>query len=150
MSEITVSEDTKKVLMLLEEFSKLSQHYFKRAFFLKDVEDEITREHAKIIQDDIDMIIDGYTEAAGAIHSYLVDLENRYGGGWLDVGVSRTLRLLSERDHSIRNLGDFVEGYQKIAHKLVLLDSHKNGQEAIEKAQQIHGKFSKSKRGRAA
>ncbi len=146
MTNITPNKDTEERIELLLALIPLGQKLHKRIAFLKDVVDEITPEDKKIIDDEIDKIMEIYVPSVCNIYTHLLELETKFGGGWTDIGPSRALRLLSEKDFSLFNLESFLNGFQVLINKFVLLDSHRTGQDALVRTNQIYSKFSGKRR----
>lgn len=146
MTEIILNKDTEEVLELLKALIPLGHKLHKRISFLEEVAHEITPSDKKIIDDEVEAILDLYVPSMNKIHSHLLELETKFGGGWTDIGPSKALRLLAEKEFNLFNLESFLNGFQVLINKFVLLDSHRTGQEAIVITNQIYSKFSGKRR----
>lgn len=146
MTDITLSKDAQSLVDLIAQLTKLGFRLAKNRNFLDDVRGEIDLEDKKIIDDETDLILGMFIPAMKSTYELLFQFEEEFGGGWIDLGPSRALRLLGEGDITEYNLTTFLEGFKKLVQKIILLDSHQTGQQALEQARQSLSKFSGSKK----
>lgn len=144
MTAINVSKDAQSLVDLLAQLTKLGFRLAKNRNFLEDVRGDINAEDKKIIDDETSQILGMFIPAMNSAYELLFQFEEEFGGGWIDLGPSKALRLLGEGDITEYNLTTFLGGFKKLVQKIILLDSHQTGQQALDQTQQVLSKFSGS------
>jgi len=133
MSEINLSEDTEEIVKALLQLCESIMWRYK-------VESgDMIIDSDTVTLDTLDTFI---MEASSCVHSFLTSMENKYGGGYIDVGPSKALGLLAEGNLSNTNLQTLFLGYQVIINKLVLMDSGRTGQEHLTEFSSICSQYS--------
>ena len=143
MSEVTLSEETEAVIKTLLQLCKAItwKYGINEGKVLADIEDE--REAVHMEQVVLNKFI---TDASECVFEYLKEMEDSQGGGYIDMGSPRALRLVSEGDMSNDNLSTLFLGHKAIVNKLVLMDLHKTSKFELEKLGAICSPFIGEKR----
>jgi len=136
MSDITVKEETELTIKLLYKLCEIIMHRL-----------EIDRGERELSEGDTLEAFDGTIQgAARSLSNRLMELENEFGGGYIDVGASRTLRQLGEGDVNQFNMIFLFQNYQAVLNKFVLMDVAQSSQEELGKFSAICSEFSGKRR----
>ena len=143
MSEVMLSKETEAIIKTMSQLRKaINWRYGVDAgLIVANIEDK--KEAARMEHEVLDKFI---TDASACVFEYLKEMEDSHGGGYLDMGTPRALRLVSEGDLSKDYLSTLFLGYQAIVNKLVLMDLNKSSKAELEKFGNICSQFSGEKR----
>jgi len=143
MSEVTLSEETEAVIKTLLQLCKAItwKYGLNEGKLFVDIEDK--KEAARMEHEVLDKFI---TDASACVFEYLKEMEDSQGGGYIDMGSPRALRLVSEGDMSNDSLSTLFLGHKAIVNKLVLMDLHKTSKFELEKLRAICSPYIGEKR----
>ena len=143
MSEVMLSKETEAVIKTLLQLCKaITWRYGVDAgMMVADIADE-----KEAIHMEEEVLNNFITNASTCVFEYLKEMEESQGGGYIDMGTPRALRLVSEGDLAKDNLSTLFMGQQTIVNKLVLMDLIKTSKVELEKFGNICSQFSGEKR----
>jgi len=128
-----VSKDTEDGIKLLLKICEVIMHRFE----IESGERTLINGETK---EDFD---EALVDTSGILFRFLEDYEEQYGGGYMDIGPSRSLREISEGKLTEFNLKGLFKNYQSLVSKFVLLDAHRSGQSNLAQANAVYAQFSK-------
>jgi len=146
--EYNLDEESKKIMVALFKFVGILAYYelqvsVKVNFYIVNGID--TPE----LDSNLKNIKNSLIDLAQNLFSFLKEAEDKHGGGYMDTGILKVMRLISEGDLSKSNLESFTQDYRKIIPKLVLFNANKRVKEESDKVIEIQSQCS-DKKGKAA
>ena len=143
MNDITISKDTEDVIHGIFQLLKVITWRFgiDCGRLVMDVENEAEAE--RLEQDEVNELI---VELSKSIFNFLKDMEDEYGGGFINLGPSKALSLMAQGKLDHIYLKTFFESHKAIINKLVILDSSRRGKQELERFGSICSEFSGKKR----
>jgi len=135
MSDIKIQKDTEDAIKLLLKLCEVIMHRY-----------EIEDGARKLINGEtLESYDNTIVNTSKIMFGFLENCENDFGGGYIDLGSSKALRLISESEVTDFNLQTLFLGYQTIVNKLVLMDAARTGQEHLAEFGSICSQFSKTR-----
>lgn len=142
MVDITLSEDTEAVIQTVLNLREgiVMRLGIDCGKLVADVDDAAEAERIE------NEVLNGLlVRASTCIFNFLKQMEDDYGGGYIDMGPSKALRKMSEGDLNVLHLKTFFERHTTVVSKLVLMDASRRGKEELEKFGSICSEFSGNK-----
>jgi len=128
-----VSSDTENGIKLLLKICEVIMHRFE----IENGERRLTNGET------MENFDDALVETSTILFNFLEDYENQFGGGYINIGPSKSLKEISEGKLTDFNLKGLFKNHKALISKFVLLDAHRSGQSDLAQATAVYAQFSK-------